>query len=380
MTGPGTTRAVVARGQRGTSPRAGRAESVRFAATRALPFFVRGVPGTRPAFPAEVLRELRDRHGGAPVLVHGISGPVLVLLDRREMRQFYDRPGAGAPGGPAPALPSAEVLRTVLAEEVRAPASAATLELVRLRQAVARAARRLDPTAGAAAAAPAEGRAGAAGLLGRLLRHRGPHQSGPARDTRPERHPHPGPGCPAHPWAPVLDSVPATALRTLLLLGAHPAEQAAAAAEAAARTDPHELARLQGCVQEALRLYPAVPDLVRTTTTETVWRGVRHPAGTRVLLPAHFHQRDAEHVPAAHVFVPGRWKTPGAEGDLRMAPFGHGPGRCPGNRLGLLLTTALCAEVLRRSRITGIRPVLDPHGPLPAVLDPRAVRLTLTRR
>ncbi|RSS97630.1 cytochrome P450, partial [Streptomyces sp. WAC05292] len=184
----------------------------------------------------------------------------------------------------------------------------------------------------------------------------------------------------AHPWAPVLDSVPATVLRTLLLLGAHPAEQAAAAAEAAARPDPHAPARLRACVREALRLYPAVPDLVRTTRTETVWRGVHHPAGTRVLLPAHFHQRDAEHVPAAHVFVPGRWKTPGAEEDLRMAPFGHGSGRCPGERLGLLITTALCAEVLRRSRITGIRPVLDPHGPLPAVLDPRGIRLTLTRR
>ncbi|AXE24359.1 hypothetical protein C0216_13655 [Streptomyces globosus] len=378
MTGPGTTRGAVARGQRGPSPRAGRAESVRFAATRALPFFVRSVPGTRPAFPAEVLRELRDRHG-APVLVQDISGPVLVLLDRREMQQFYDLPGAGAPGGAAPALPPAEGLRTVLAEEARPLASATTLELVRLRQAVARAARRLAPAAGAGPAAPPGGPAGATSLLGRLLHRRGQHEPDPAGD-RPERHPHPGPGCPAHPWAPVLDSVPATVLRTLLLLGAHPAEQAAAAAEAAARTDPHALARLQACVREALRLYPAVPDLVRTTRTETVWRGVHHPAGTRVLLPAHFHQRDPEQVPAAHVFVPGRWKTPGAEEDLRMAPFGHGPGRCPGDRLGLLITTALCAEVLRRSRITGIRPVLDPHGPLPAVLDPRGIRLTLTRR
>ncbi|GAA1595671.1 cytochrome P450 [Streptomyces globosus] len=380
MTGPATTRAVAARGQRGPSPRAGRAESVRFAATRALPFFVRSVPGTRPAFPAEALRELRDRHGGAPVLVHGMSGPVLVLLDRREMRQFYDSTGAAAPGGAAPALPPAEALRTVLAEEVRPLASGTTLELVRLRQAVARAARRLAPAAGSGRAAPPEGPAGASGLLGRLLRRHGRQDPGPARGTRPERHPHPGPRCPAHPWAPVLDSVPATVLRTLLLLGAHPAEQAAAAAAAAARSDPHAPARLQACVREALRLYPAVPDLVRTTRTETVWRGVHHPAGTRVLLPVHFHQRDAEHVPAAHVFVPGRWKTPGAEEDLRMAPFGHGSGRCPGERLGLLITTALCAEVLRRSRITGIRPVLDPHGPLPAVLDPRGIRLTLTRR
>lgn len=105
-----------------------------------------------------------------------------------------------------------------------------------------------------------------------------------------------------------------------------------------------------------------------------------HPAGTTVLLPAGFHQRDPEQVPAAHAFVPDRWKGPGADRDVRMAPFGHGAGRCPGDQLGLLLTAALCAEVLRGHRIEAVRPALDPVEPLPALLDPRAIRLSLTRR
>ncbi|GAA3070424.1 hypothetical protein GCM10020254_12770 [Streptomyces goshikiensis] len=108
--------------------------------------------------------------------------------------------------------------------------------------------------------------------------------------------------------------------------------------------------------------------------------GVRYPAGTSVLLPALFHQRDPEHVPAAHAFVPCRWSDRGADRDIRMAPFGHGAGRCPGDQLGLLVTAALCAEVLRGHRVTGTRPVLDPLGPLPATLDPQGIRLTLTRR
>lgn len=123
-----------------------------------------------------------------------------------------------------------------------------------------------------------------------------------------------------------------------------------------------------------------MPDLIRITRAETEWRGVRHPAGTCVLLPAQFHQRDPERVPAAHVFVPGRWTSREADGDIRMAPFGHAGGRCPGEHLGLLITAALCAEVLRGHRIQAARPVLDPLGPLPGALDPQGIRLRLTRR
>ncbi|MEW2417305.1 cytochrome P450 [Streptomyces sp. NPDC046866] len=382
MAGSGTTRAAVTRGPAVRT--AGRAESVRFAATRAIPFFVRGVPGARPAFSAETLRALRDRHGGAPVLVRGLSGRALVLLDPQDFGQFYAEPAAPEPP-PAPAPPSCEALGAVIAEEARLLAAASTLELVRVRHAVARLARRIAPGAPAAAALPAGPYAAGApaGLFGRLCR-RG---AGRERAAAAEGHvragraaPHAGPAARPQPWLRAVDTVPGTLLRTLLLLGAHPAEQTAAAAEAAASASPRDLVRMRACVLESLRLYPAVPELVRITRAETEWRGVRHPAGTCVLLPAHFHQRDPAHVPAAHVFVPGRWKTPGADEDLRLSPFGHGPGRCPGDRLGLLLTTALCAELLRRRRITGVRPVLDPPGPLPAVLDPRGIRLTLTRR
>ncbi|MER7463732.1 cytochrome P450 [Streptomyces sp. NPDC097981] len=373
MTGPGTTQSAVSRGQQA---RAGRTRSVRLAAARALPLFARGSGGTRPAFSADTLRALRARHGGAPVLVRGLSGAVLVLLDRQELRQFYDAEPGGAPPPSPPGTGGARscgAVRGIIAEEARYLTAAATLDLARARRTVARAARRIVLGDGAAA-----GEEQLTGLLGRL-RRRGRERAGAA-----EGHTLLGrAGAYADRGDQVLramDSIPATLLRTLLLLAAHPAEQDAAAAEAAGHEARGELPRLRACVRECLRLYPAVPDLIRITCAETEWRGVRHPPGTTVLLPAHFHQRDPEHVPAAHVFVPGRWKTPGADEDIRMAPFGHGPGRCPGDRLGLLVTTALCAEVLRRRRITATRPVLDPPGPLPPALDPRGIRLTLTRR
>ncbi|MFJ3174007.1 cytochrome P450 [Streptomyces roseus] len=366
MTGPGTTQAAVSRGQRARADRAG---SVRFAAGRALPLLVRGrgAGGARPAFSPDALRALRARHGGAPVLVRGLSGAVLVLLDRRELGQFYAaEPGAAPWAGPGE-VPSRDAVHAVVAEEARHLTAATTLDLLRARHTVARAARRIVLGDGAAAGAVRP-----TGLFGRFRRRGGDGHTLPGRSAayagREEQ------------ALRAMDGIPATVLRTLLLIGTHPAEQDAAAAEAAGSASPQELPRLRACVRECLRLYPVVPDLVRVTRTDTEWRGVRHPAGTTVLLPAHFHQRDPEHVPAAHVFVPGRWKAPGAQEDIRMAPFGHGPGRCPGDRLGLLITTALCAEVLRHRRITATRPVLDPPGPLPVALDPRGIRLTLTRR
>ncbi|MFK0043790.1 cytochrome P450 [Streptomyces sp. NPDC090741] len=372
MTGPGTTQSAVSRGQQA---RAGRAGAVRFAAGRALPLLVRGrgPGGARPAFSADALRALRARHGGAPVLVRGLSGAVLVLLDRQELRQFYEAEPAAVLSPGAGGVRSCAAVRTVIAEEARHLTAAATLDLARARHTMARAARRIVLGDGAAA-----GDEQFTGLLGRLRRRSRERAAGGDGHTLFGH-------CAAYADREeqvlrAMDAIPATMLRTLLLLGTHTAEQDAAATEAAGRGAAEELPRLRACVRECLRLYPVVPDLIRVTRTETEWRGVRHPAGTTVLLPAHFHQRDPEQVPAAHVFVPGRWKTPGADEDIRMAPFGHGPGRCPGDRLGLLITTALCAEVLRRRRITATRPVLDPHGPLPLALDPRGIRLTLTRR
>ncbi|KJY27571.1 hypothetical protein VR46_38925, partial [Streptomyces sp. NRRL S-444] len=84
--------------------RAGRAETVRFAATHTLPAFVRGAFHLRPrvvaayaalgqqGWSAATLRAMRARHGGAPVEVRGLSGTLLVLLDHADVRRFYELP------------------------------------------------------------------------------------------------------------------------------------------------------------------------------------------------------------------------------------------------------------------------------------------------
>lgn len=433
----------------GQPARAGRAETVRFAATHALPELVRGFVGgrphatrpglalARPHWSAATLRAMRARHGGAPVLVRGLFGSLLVILDPQDLHQFYAQSGAApapdrprpcaAPSGGTPSGPVSEALRgiddavlasgiavhpsygpflTVIAEETRRLTAGGTLRLAGARRAVARAGRRMvlgDAAAGdeelsgwlrrlrgegtwpglragraravrelsdktAARIAGYAGHAEPYTLVGRARRHADP--TGALDPTGQARH-----------WLQAMDTVPATLLRTLLLLAAHPAEQDVAAAEArAADSASGELPRLRSCVRESLRLYPVVADLIRVTRAETEWRGVRHPAGTAVLLPVLFHQRDPEHMPAAHVFVPGRWSSHGAHEDFRMAPFSHGAGRCPGDQLGLLVVAAFCAAVLRGHRVRDGRPALEPMGPLPATLDPRGIRLRLAPR
>ncbi|MFB7055264.1 cytochrome P450 [Streptomyces vinaceus] len=435
--------------------RAGRAETVRFAATHTLPAFVRGAFQLRPrvvaayaalgqqAWSDATLRALRARHGGAPVEVRGLSGPMLVLLDHAEVRRFYELPVRTLAMDPPdkykglsvleptgvicshgdirearrrvndevlaaeqPVHPSCREFRAVIAQEAPALVHGSELAFPLLRRTVARIVRRMvlgDAAAGDEQLARwlfvlreeanwmrmRKGRAAAAEALYRRAAARVEEYA-----ARAEPHTlaalarsHPAASAPgsaaldavgqAHHWLLALDAVGQVVARTLLLLAAHPAEQDALRAEV---DGGGELPRLRACVRETLRLFPIVPDLVRVTRAETEWRGVHYPAGTAVLVPALFHQRDPEHVPAAHQFVPARWLRPGAEQDIRMAPFSHGGGRCPGEHLGVLTSAELTAAVLRGHRVTGGRPALDPCRPLPGTISSSRMRLTLAVR
>ncbi|MGI5350600.1 cytochrome P450 [Streptomyces sp. CA-250714] len=385
---------------------------------------------------AATLRALRNRYDGAPVLLSGASGDMLVLLDPADVREFFARPvrelaldavdktkmlsvleptGVVCSHGDlrqqrralndqvlAPhedAHPSCDTFRTVIAEECTRLTTGPALPFARLQRTVERITRRIvlgDQGAGDEelhrwlVALRKEGNWGAV--------RRGPTPAGrrmyAAATTRlhvyAEHAPAPtllgramATSCEedvdavgqAHHWFLALDAVAAIVARTLLMLAAHPAEQAAIH-EAAQAPDT---TRLRACVLESLRLYPVVPDLLRILRTDTTWRGVPYPAGTHVLVPIGFLQRDSDLVPGGSLFAPGRWLEEGTDHDPRMAPFSHGEGRCPGDRLGLMAATEVCAQVLREHRVTGGRPRLDPHRPLPGALNASGIQLTLAR-
>ncbi|MFI1018295.1 cytochrome P450 [Streptomyces sp. NPDC020965] len=392
----------------------------------------------QPRWSTATLRAMKLRHGGAPVQVRALSGEMLVLFDQADIKRFFAEPvptlAMDAPdkyrslavfeptgvicshgtlreerrrindealAADQPVHPCRASYQRIIEEECRTLTTGDTLDYPRLRQVLSRISRRVvlgDRAAGdeelagwlttlrgqgnwmgrsrvkqnQALYAKAEARiaryasdAPEHTLAARALSRPSPEETDPLGQT--------------HHWLLAIDVCAPIIARTLLLLAAHRAEQDAAHAEAASAEAAH-LPRLRACVQESVRLYPIVPDLVRVTRAETVWRGVTYPAGTSVLVPIGYHQRDPDQVPGGHLFVPSRWQEDGADQDTRMAPFGQGGARCPGDRLGLLLSAAVCAEVLRGHRLTGGRPALDVGRPLPGVVDTAGIRLRLAPR
>ncbi|MFD8980929.1 cytochrome P450 [Streptomyces sp. NPDC059564] len=383
------------------------------------------------------LRAMKARHGGAPVMVRALSGEMLVLLDQADIERFFEEPVSTlamdaedkynslsvfeptgvicshgsvredrrkvndhALAADRPVHPSCTEFRTVVEEECRRLTERSVVGFPQFWTAMTRISRRVvlgdraaedqelsdrlatlrgqanwmgrrRPEAAKALYREVEARiaqyaaeAPAHTLAARALSEPSPEGTDPLGQT--------------HHWLLGIDLAAPVVLRTLFLLAHHPAEQEAAHADAAAGTAG--LPRLRACLEESVRLYPIVPDLVRVTRTETEWHGVRYPAGTNILVPMGFHQRDPGQVDGGHLFSPARWLAPDAHGDTRVAPFSHGGARCPGEHVALLLTSLVCAEVLRGHRITAARPSLDVARPLPGTLDTAALRLRLTRR
>ncbi len=147
-------------------------------------------------------------------------------------------------------------------------------------------------------------------------------------------------------------------------------EMAAANLSTAAGVDG--LKYLEGCVQEAMRLWPTTPMLVRETVMQPLLGGDAVPAGTPVLILNSFNHRDRERYPWADSFAPEKWSS-GTPNPL----FNHlssGTQVCAGKDLALFLAKAVLATVLDRGRLRLVSPILDPNRRMPYCHDYFRVR------
>jgi len=172
-------------------------------------------------------------------------------------------------------------------------------------------------------------------------------------------------------WLFAFDAAGMTVFRTLALLTAHPGQAARVREDAT---------RLRACVQEAVRLWPTTPVILRESTRDTEWGDRWLPAGTTlVVLPPFFH-RDERTLFYANNFVPDIWLDGLAE-DAALVPFSAGPGQCPGQDLVLLTTSMVLAQLLDRFEVRAHGPHrLDSAWPLPGTLDPFTLSFDLTAR
>jgi cytochrome P450 len=135
-------------------------------------------------------------------------------------------------------------------------------------------------------------------------------------------------------------------------------------------SDPEQvdgLRYLEGCLHEAMRLWPTTPLLARETTQDVVLAGEEIEEGTQVLMLNVFNHRDAEHVEGADRLEPERWD--GERKDYRFNHLSNGTQDCPGGPLVLLLGKAVIARALARYQLELSEPKLDPNQPLPVMFN-----------
>jgi cytochrome P450 len=124
---------------------------------------------------------------------------------------------------------------------------------------------------------------------------------------------------------------------------------------------------LEGCLEEAMRLWPTVPLLARETTRETTLAGERLEEGTQVMILNAFNHRDPDQVPGADRLRPERWQN--GDRSYRFNHLSNGTQYCPGIPLVLIIGKAVIAQLLKHNELTLRQPELDPDEPLPHMLD-----------
>ena len=180
------------------------------------------------------------------------------------------------------------------------------------------------------------------------------------------------------------DTLGANTYRALALV-VHDEEvekRARAEADGGDLTDPQAIDGMrfiEGCLQEAMRLWPTVPLIARETTRETELAGEKLDEGTQVMILNTFNHRDPEQVPNADRVEPERWQN-GASGDYKFNHLSHGTQDCPGGTLVLLLGKAVLANVLEAHELSLREPELEPGEPLPHMLDFFNIAFTIRPR
>ena len=116
---------------------------------------------------------------------------------------------------------------------------------------------------------------------------------------------------------------------------------------------------LDACTNEAMRLKPVAPMLLREAFSDTVVGDLHVPKGSVLWLVVRHDSLQPEHFEDPQAFRPERWLSAGALSPgsaKRIAlPFGAGPRMCPGRYLALLEIKLVMAMLLSSFEIADVR-------------------------
>lgn len=172
------------------------------------------------------------------------------------------------------------------------------------------------------------------------------------------------------------DTLATNCAYALALVASHPDVQERARAEvASAHLDEPASVRaltfVEGCLREAMRLWPTTPMIVRKALRDAVLRGHPIGAGAQVIIHNGFNHRNSESVARPDAFRPEA-RPPGVW-DYRFNSMSNGPQACAGRELALFLGKAFLGLLLRSHAWTLVAPRLDPGAPVPHAFDHRAL-------
>ena len=161
------------------------------------------------------------------------------------------------------------------------------------------------------------------------------------------------------------DTLAINAMRALAVLAGD-----AAAREAALDDERY----LEGCLREAMRLWPTTAMLSRELLDEVEWNGETVPIGTQVVIVNTFEHRNRNRFDFADRFEPGIWIDGEAVGCRAFNHFSSGPQGCPGESLAVGVGALLLEGCIERG-LESVSPRLDPAKRMPQMLDFYAIRV-----
>ncbi|KAE8746226.1 Cytochrome P450 CYP6 [Frankliniella occidentalis] len=151
----------------------------------------------------------------------------------------------------------------------------------------------------------------------------------------------------------------------------------------------HDMTYMEQCIEETMRLYPALAGLPRVVTRDYQLPGESPravlPAGTRVIIPTYAIHCDPEFYPDPMRFDPERFTEENKRSRPHYAylPFGEGPRICIGLRFAMMQMKTSLAMILSSYRVFP-----SPKSVYPARFEPKTFvtklkggnRLKITKR
>ena len=180
----------------------------------------------------------------------------------------------------------------------------------------------------------------------------------------------------------ISDTLAINTAQALALITAHPDIHTRTLESLADRdlTNPHQIAELtylEGCLQEAMRLWPTTPILTRKSIRQDNLDSQIVSPGTQVVIFNQYLHREAESVPDCDAFQPDRWAS--QRTNPQFNHLSNGRQVCAGKNLALFLGTAVLANLILR-RYALMSPRIDPGLPVPPTFNYFRLRFTTLDR